>query len=209
MEITEDVFLKDVADHAMKVVMDQGLYRHLLFRSPKTSNQYFEIVTFPGTLVYVGDMGSFVFQRIEDMFQFFRSRGDKNIAINPSYWSEKLEAVDNHTTKPGHKTYSEEKLKVIVQETVAEWCQDGELTAVQREELERVVKYELSFGDGEEDARRSVRDFSHEIDGHKFEFHDSWEWDCREYTGRFLWCCYAVVWAIREYDAYKQVAANA
>lgn len=34
-----------------------------------------------------------------------------------------------------------------------------------------------------------------------FRFTDFWEVDSTEYTFRFIWCCYALAWGIRQYDA--------
>lgn len=76
-------FERDVAEHQMQVLRDDRLYRHLLFKKPGTGCYHFNIVTYPGTLVYTGDMGSFVFQRLEDMFEFFRSDADRGDGINP------------------------------------------------------------------------------------------------------------------------------
>lgn len=204
MPVTQDSFREDVKTHQMKVLLDQGVHRHLRFQAPNTSNQYFEIVTFPGTLVYVGDMGSFVFQRVMDMFQFFRTNSKTNLEINPSYWGEKLEAVENRMTNPGHKVWSEQRMRVHIDEIVAEWCREYDLTEDQREELECAIEEDIDLVDGEEEARRSVSNFAREIGDHEFEFQDSWEWDCREYTGRFLWCCYALVHGIQQYDKHKQ-----
>lgn len=204
MPVTQDSFREDIANHQMKVLLDQGVHRHLRFQTPNTSNQYFEIVTFPGTLVYVGDMGSFVFQRVTDMFEFFRIRSETNLEINPSYWGEKLEAVDNRCHNPGHKVWSEQRMRVRIDEIVAEWCRECDLTEEQREELECAVEEDIDLVDGEEEARRSVSNFAREIGDHNFEFQDSWEWDCREYTGRFLWCCYALVYGIQQYDKHRQ-----
>ena len=67
----KDVFLKDVAHHSMVVVRDDGVHRHLIFSNNGSFIYRFEIITWPGYLAYVGDMGSFVFTRIEDMFSFF------------------------------------------------------------------------------------------------------------------------------------------
>lgn len=78
-------FEGDTSEHALTVIRDDGLYRHLRCQKPGTYIYGFDIVTWPGYLAYVGDMGDFVFTRVRDMFEFFR--GDR---INPDYWSEKL-----------------------------------------------------------------------------------------------------------------------
>lgn len=219
--VTQESFREDVANHKMKVLLNQGNYRHLLFQAPQTSNQYFEIVTFPGTLVYVGDMGSFVFQRIEDMFQFFRTRSQTNLDINPSYWGEKLESVDRDGRNSGHKIFSPSVFRSRVEETVAEWivefqgpydADESEIDTARKEfedGLRNAVEEDIDSEDGEQEAHRSLSEFMFEFGGVKYEFHDTWEWDCRDYTGRFLWCCYALAWGIQQYDKSKENHAAA
>ncbi|HEU4817706.1 MAG TPA: hypothetical protein VFT25_16645, partial [Janthinobacterium sp.] len=63
----------------------------------------------------------------------------------------------------------------------------------------------------------AANDFTHAGDAWKafhgpdamFEFTDFWEVDTKEYTPRFLWCCYALAWGIEQYDAAKRLAAEA
>src|SRR3954466_1726422 len=74
--------------HEVTVLHDDGLYRHLRFRSPDHSAYWFDLITVPGCLIFRGDGDSFVFSRTEDMFGFFRS--SREGSINPTYWSEKL-----------------------------------------------------------------------------------------------------------------------
>ncbi|MFK5283374.1 hypothetical protein ACI3PL_27750, partial [Lacticaseibacillus paracasei] len=62
-------------------MLDNGVYRHLRFKAPDTGNQHFHLVTFPGRLVYCGDMGSYLFERTTDMFGFFR-RPDRGINLS-------------------------------------------------------------------------------------------------------------------------------
>lgn len=83
-----DQFAKDVENHQMQVLVDDEVHRSLLFKQPDTGNMYFRINTWPNHLCISGDMGTFVFSRLHDMFAFFR--GDKE--PNLGYWSEKLEA---------------------------------------------------------------------------------------------------------------------
>ena len=64
-------------------------YRHLLFRQPNSGNMWFEIITWPDSLMIRGDMGSWSFSRVQDMFTFFRS---DQLKINPSYWTEKIDS---------------------------------------------------------------------------------------------------------------------
>lgn len=88
-----DQFVKDIAQHQIDIQLDQGVFRHVVFKQPNTIHRLFSLTTTPGRLVYGGDMGCFVFERLPDMFQFFRSCPDSR-APNFDYWHEKLVAVD-------------------------------------------------------------------------------------------------------------------
>ena len=217
MKITEEVFLKDVAQHQMKVLLDNGVYRHLRFASTGqySGNQWFQIVTWPGYLAYSGDMGCFVFSRLEDMFEFFRTRPcdePAKLHVNIGYWAEKLEAVDRCGCDAGAEQFSLERLEARVEATIKEWIEDFSLSAEEGEELRDDVRDQvLSVADdGEYEVHRALRDFSCEVGGQPFEFSDTWEWDLKEYTLHFVWCCYALAWAIQQYDASKveMVAAS-
>ncbi len=222
---TEESFLKDVAKHEMTVLMDNGLYRHLRFQQPNSWNMGFSIVTYPGYLVYSGDMGCFVFSRLQDMFEFFRTDREKDrLGINRSYWAEKLQAKDRN----GFDEFSPDAMRETIEDHVAEWIEYFAGPFESDEEEEKEAKAEFAeaireavnddvyayLDEGEHEARRAVRDFSFEFNSanrfgaknKKYEFQDSWEWSCREYTYRFTWCCYALAWAIKTYDASKTPA---
>lgn len=187
---TEQQFLKDITKHEMRVLRDDGLFRMIVFKQPETINMMFGLITWPGSLCIHGDMGTFVFSRLTDMFLFFRQdqKEGKGLQINLGYWSEKLDAVDR-TVKV--KEYSYELFKQIVQERIDE----AETTKAQREAVELLV----ARLDGEpiEVVHEHVRDFE------EYEFHDFWEHDLTEYTYHFVWCCYAIAWGIQQYDKLK------
>ena len=111
-------FTKGTVNHKMTILNEDGVYRHLRFKTPGTFNLYFDIITFPGNLMITGDMGTWSFSRIEDMFKFFRS---KERHICPDYWAEKLTSVDRNSyinsIKFGHEEFSEKKLR----ENVNDW----------------------------------------------------------------------------------------
>ena len=191
-ECTEERFLKDVSSHIMTIVRDDGTHRHVRFKKPDSSDMFFDIVTYPGYLVYSGDMGCYVFSRISDMFQFFRGKSDGPLRINESYWGEKLEAVD----KPdGYRKYDPELFRKYVVDWLAEQEPDNDLSVRVDDEL-------LSFANDNDEAhaRDALMEFEHE--GQR-PFQDSWDCSFDQYTFRFTWCCYALAWAIRHYDAAK------
>lgn len=193
-ELTKEEFLKCVDKHEMEVLLDNGVYRHLRFKAPDTGNQHFHLVTFPGRLVYCGDMGSYLFERTTDMFGFFR-RPDRG--INLSYWAEKVDAKDHD----GIKEFSLDRAKEIVKEIVTE--QAEYLDESKKPEINEELKLLLDAIDMDAsdlgDVMQVARDFNSDvIDGDWFS--ELWDYSTQEYTYRFQWACYAIAWGIEQYD---------
>lgn len=192
IEPTREAFLKDVSAHAMTILRDDGLYRHVRFSRPGTRVYQFDLITWPGYLCFCGDMGEYVFTRLADMFEFFR-KPDAERGIDLQYWAEKCVAVDRHD---GIKKYDPDKAEKAIKELVDESGVDDVVSlreAVEQELLPRIH-------DGEHELRNAVNEFKH--DG--FKFQDFWEYDLTEYTFRYVWCCYALVWGIEQYDKAKE-----
>lgn len=213
-ENTEADFLKDVAAHEMEVLRDDGVYRHIRFKKPGTGCMHFDLVTWPGYLAYSGDMGCYVFSRLNDMFEFFRTdreylqRNGRQLCINLGYWSEKLQAVDGGRREGSAKEFSEEKFSRAVIEDLITWIRGNayRTTKDERRELWDAVMSEVIGADGDSGGYRkqtAAHDFSHFVnkDVGSFYFQDFWEHDLTEYTFRFVWCCYALAWGIAKYDA--------
>mgnify|MGYP001078477012 CR=1 FL=1 len=223
---TEDRFLRDVAQHQMTVIRDDGVSRHIRFKKPDSSDMFFDLITWPGHLCYTGDMGTYVFQRLTDMFEFFRtdraynqSRGRK-LGINLSYWTEKLIAVDGsrHGGKP--KAFDEDKFKRVINEYRVQWMRDAKesdsLDKEGRRELWEAVEHQVlgALEEGGDRAQYAAYDFHFGPTalskcGHGWQFEDLFERDFTEYTHSIVWCCYALAWGIEKYDAAKQPAAEA
>ena len=185
-------FNADVASHSVRVLREDGLYRHLRCSSGGYAYS-FDIITWPGYLCYCGDMGSFVFTRLPDMFEFFRGR--QTALIDHGYLAEKAVAVD----KPdGLRVFSEERFREAVRSDFESFTEDWDAAnrAVVWEDVEAEV---LSYVD---DGRNAAVGAAMEFRCDKREvFPDFWEHRLEEYTGRFWWCCYAIPWAIEKYDA--------
>lgn len=192
----ETVFLKDVSGHAMTVRLEQGLYRHLSFRKPGKDvwHMWFEIVTWPGTLEIRGDMGTWSFSRIQDMFEFFRTRPETDPAklhINPSYWGEKINAESRN--EGPHRKFDVDVFK----EHIISCLDNYSLTGKQKKAIKAALDEEVFTGDKHEiELREDLNDFKH--DG--FSFSDTWEISGEDYTYHYLWCCYAIAWGIQQYD---------
>lgn len=214
---TEAAFLKDVATHEMHVLMDNGVYRHIRFKRPGTGCMHFDLITYPGYLVYSGDMGCYVFSRMEDMFEFFRmGKNDWNynrkggLSINLGYWSEKLQAVDGNRTAAGATEFDEDRFKQAVMGDLVSWIREhrDETTKDERRELWDAVIFEVIDADGDSGGYRkqaAAHDFSHSVNDRlgNFYFRDFWEHNLTRYTHRFIWCCYALAWGIQKYDESK------
>lgn len=209
-ECDEARFLRDVEKHEMTIIRDDRLDRHLRFKTPGTSCYYFDIVTWSGHLCYTGDMGTFVFSRIDDMFAFFRmddhdwNKNPNGLSINPSYWAEKIIATDKNG---GHEEWDEDEFKRRVNETRVEWMRDARALGVSKEERrelwEAVENEVLEDPSNEHLCVSRIWDFYHSTHQRRFEFVDFFDGSMKRYTLRFLWCCYALAWGINQYDNHR------
>lgn len=214
MTCTKESFLKDVASHVVEVIRDDGLYRHIRFRKPGTMCFHFDLITWPGYLCYTGDMGTFVFRRLEDMFQFFRTKPYANRdpldQIDRRYWAEKLEASSKHG---GHLVFDNQAFqREITEQRRKLFVEHGRhMSPVDRQEFWASLEDVKNCADkGEHRTFSEVQDWS-------FTYHKSQPMiramktvhihlstdefpDCKTYTYHFLWCCYALAWGIQQYD---------
>jgi hypothetical protein len=199
-DCTEERFLKEVEQHQMTVLRDDGVNRHIRFRKPGTGNMGFDLITWPGYLCYTGDMGTYVFSRLRDMFEFFRTdrehqrKDGRTLFINRGYWAEKVQAVDKSS---GLLEYSADKFREVVSELL-----DGmDASAALREAVEDEVL--CAADEGGQAAHDAASGFKFEG---KHVFRDFWEYSLDIYTFRFVWCCYALAWGIEQYDKAKPMA---
>ncbi|WP_394165088.1 hypothetical protein [Neptunomonas phycophila] len=224
---TQERFLNDVANHTLKVIKDDGLHRHLSFTQDGSSVYRFDLITWPGYLCICGDMGEYVFRRLPDMFEFFRmdkndfmNKPDQKLSINPHYWSEKLQATPCNDSDRGSKfcfeefessvwSYFESHCEEPGTESYQngdEFDQEGFDDAIeQHEEIKSDLKNALFLSEHDEyGAVALIRDF----DSNDFRFED-WEGRDTVYRFHYLWCLYAIVWGVQQYDAAKnsEVAA--
>lgn len=198
-------FLKDVETHQMTIIQNDGVYRHIRFSKPGTSCYRFDLITWPGYLCYTGDMGTYVFTRLQDMFDFFRrgSRDGEWHKIDMRYWAEKCEASDK---SDGIRQFSEELFKRNVMEHLIDWIRSHrqETTKEERRGLwDAVISEVINAEDDNGGMRKQIaaNDFHHEVSFNlTFYFQDFWERSVTEYSFRFVWCCFALAWGIAKYD---------
>lgn len=197
---TADIFLKDVANHKMKVLLDQGVYRHLSFRQPNNSwCMWFDLVTWKGNLLIRGDMGTWVFNRVDDMFTFFRSR-DAELRINASYWAEKIQNGAN-----GGRESAKEFDEDTFAESLHHQLSHCGFNPDQLKEVTEALEEEVLSHDNQHELMSAAFNFKHEFtcggEPDSFSFDPSDMPDGTDYSYHFIWCLYAIVWGIQQWDA--------
>lgn len=199
-ELTKAQFLKDVAGHKMKVLRNDGLYKHLHFEDEiKGYNLWFDLITWPGNLTIRGDMGTWTFSRIQDMFNFFRS---PDLSINAGYWAEKLQG-GIHGGRDLAKRFDEDSFKKRLVEQLEDYYG---LHRKKLAEVKQALQEEVLNQDCKYDLMIAARDFQYTFsDGKKFQFETCELPDGKEYTYQFIWCLYAIVWGIQQWDAAQAV----
>lgn len=224
-------FERDIANHSMEVLRDDGLYRHLKFTNGGSSVYRFDIITWPGYLAVAGDMGEWVFSRIPDMFEFFimdeHDFNHKHV-INPGYWGEKLQAADcrniGNNSRNGYEEFSSDVFEDNVKQEYDSWIEGNDIdpesdyaTALW-EALEQEVISAASDGSYpayeaamsfrfEDDDWRIGNDREDDLDYGTFSMDEFWDYNCTEYNYHYIWVLYAIVWGITQYNKEKQKEA--
>lgn len=197
---TQHGFLKDVSSHAMTILRDDGVYRHLRFKRPDSGVYWFDLVTWPGRLSISGDMGDYTFARLNDMFEFFRTDREsaKGLRINLGYWSEKVVSA----CPRGKVTeFCPDLFRKAVIEDFRQWRRSAGLRVIP-DMKQHVRDFVLDYAnDSEHEALRSVHEFSNEG---QTPFDCFWDRRLHDYTNQFRWICYAIAWGIQQYDNSKQ-----
>lgn len=172
-------FQKDVKNHSLTVLRDEGVYRHLRF-SDGTSVYRFDIITWPGSLCISGDMGCQVFERVYDMFEFFDS---KDLKINPYYWSEKSQAGVV-------KEFDNESFSESVEELIKELKED-----LERPEFSELIEDLENAKDSYDiyEAVASIRS----IENCPYYVYETLKFE--DYTFVYIWRLFAIVWGIQKY----------
>ncbi len=182
-QLVKERIANDLKDHVITAIKLDGLHRHYRCQKPGTWNMGFDVVTWPGSLCYTGDMGDYLFQRTSDMIAFMRGS-----AMSYSYAAEKCVAHDGRL-----REWSEERFNQILADRLKD-SDDGMFTVVRRGKRERE-----SIADKIEEIKRAYAEYGSSFDAEKAMF-ESGLWDgcempdCKEYTFHFLWCLHALKW---------------
>lgn len=207
-------FLADVATHAIEVIKDDDLFRHIRFKRPNTMCYHFDLITWPGHLCYTGDMGTYVFRRDTDMFAFFRvaTSASKHWyhGIDHHYWAQKLIAIDCHGSRSGSATeFDQNRFRRVINEIRLSWIREGCLPKEQRRALWDAVEDNVlnDLDRPEAEICRSASEFRWLAPADDacdtYQFDELWDYDFKKFTHGFIWCCYAIAWGINQYDLMK------
>lgn len=189
-DFTQEDFLAHVQNHVMTISNDDGVYRSILFKRPESHDRFFRITTWDGHLCISGDMGTYVFSRVHDMFNFFR-----DCKVNLYYWSEKVEAGEC-------KEFSPELARNALNIEFESWEESIDKDIIDRDFIdEEKEKLNDINTDDYIEFVASVRDWVASQGGVRLD--DFWEHSIEDYTYHYIWCCHAIVWAIAQYDASK------
>ena len=186
----EQQFKRDTANHAMEIVKDDGVHRHIRFSKPGTGVDSFTLTTWPGHICFSGDRGTYVFSRVADMFEFFRA--DR---INPGYWSEKCVASD----RDGIREYYHYAFRRAVLTDLRGFRQSSDLPSQKLAEIRHHVSTDV-LSMAEED-RYSAVTAAMDFEMYGFGMQDFYEHDVTKFTFQFLWCCHALVFGVEKYWA--------
>lgn len=214
---TDTRFLLDTAEHRLTVIRDDGLYRHLCLQRPGTSCYYYDVITWPGYLTVVGDMGTWTFSRIADMFEFF---GGWSGGINTSYWFEKLEAGAGCSARTLiAQEYDHDAFCESLKRSLSEYLEDDD--KAEPDEDEEWDDEDDTPDSDKAKVREAVRDlcrssFSNDYEAYQAiqdaDWPEGWSaWDIcdgltfKTYTSHFRWILFAITWAISKYHNTKLV----
>lgn len=199
-------FNGDTENHQLSILHDDGLYRHLRFKAPDSGFYWFDLITWPGNLTITGDMGTYTFRRVEDMFTFFTGY------INTSYWAEKLQngsvggrhAVRAHNEDLFKKwlvqDFWEASREMTTRETKDWWMELqseflGAYPSVNTEDAGIVIEALLRLNPSDAVSRHYSE---------VWEAAGSWQ----QYDMHFEYCLAAIVTGIRTYNAHTAAAVH-
>ena len=192
------LFNSDIEDHVITVMHEDGLYRHLRFRDPAHGMYWFDLITWPGNLTINGDMGTYTFARVEDMFKFFTGY------INTGYWAEK----ERSRGRSELKEHDGDSFKAWVVQDFWEYSRDMDAkkakrwwASIREHVFARYASHDTDFREGCNAAMDEIIDDGASPGGH---YEDLWENSWAKYPWHFEWSLAAIVTGIRTYNAVKK-----
>ena len=186
--------LKNMTGVKPQILLEKGVYRHILFKNESDFEGWFEIMTSPEILTINGDMGCYTFKRHEsnDMFNYFRA-----YKPNLDKWHEKL--IADSCFEPA-KEFSFEAFEAWVNEAIDNFFYDSKLSAGSLIDFKELMKNELKTVEENGQACYDfIYGFHDEPTGFKFYTDDiGGSWDT--FTPQFIYCLEAIIYAIKELE---------
>lgn len=201
--ITITDFLEDVKEHELYIRLDDGDNRSLAFHKKDpasgalSKDMQFTITTWFEHLCISGDMGTFVFELVPDMFELFRGISEfSSPTYKPEfdYWAEKLTAVDVCG-------YTEFDIKTHRQDVRYFWKRIHQTQGTPSEEVTDYIE-RLENVSNEQELTEALALFP-KYSKDKVAY-DKLRHSPETYTKEYLWCCHAIPWAIEQYDNFKK-----
>lgn len=181
--------------HQMSVLLDhpETGHRHLRFARPDSSLWAFDVITWPGRLVFTGDIGHYVFAGIAgDTLAFFGHGAD----IHPDYWAEKVRAG------VARSDFNAVVFEHSVREALEEYRSD--LSSTEHDLLVETALEDIGFACDVESARFALDSFYWtNDDGDVRVSLDALDVDMGGYDHFYLLACHALRWAARTFEASK------
>lgn len=193
---TKERFLRDTENHQLTIIQDEGVYRHMRMGEPGNSCYHYTLTTWPNHLCISGDMGTYVFSRLHDMFDFFQTA---ELKINTHYWAEKCLSEDKASR--GMKEFDREGFVSFVEDSVKEWDfeSDDEHAEVLKDILEKIDERVGC----ESTAYSFISDYESEDGNPEYSFGHIDDFRFERYTANFEWILYAIVRGIQAYEQLK------
>lgn len=197
---SKEDFLKSVKDHVMTINLDHNGFRDITIKNPDTNSQMFHVTTRPYYITICGDMGTYVFSRNNDMFEFFRN---DDLSINPHYYREKLQSECKYSPSIEFscKTIIDELYERL--ENFKEECEDGNDEYCYETAEQEIKHFERYVECSENEYVYAINNWNSESAG-GMELDDFWD-GCsgKTYSYHYIWCLYAITYTIKLYDGSK------
>lgn len=189
---TFESVVNDLESHKLDVKLDSESFKQFIL-SKGNSIDYFEITTWPYHLAISDDRGCYVFSRYgsSDMMSLFR-RDPKNLDFK--YISEKCVAVDRQCRISDYDpSRVKEYLNYYIEDN-EDSLPESAIEQIRSELIEPYFEFEFN-------AREAVENFFYHADGQIHRpFQDFWEVNLSTYNYNYVWCVYAIIWAVGVYD---------
>jgi hypothetical protein len=186
---------QNLETHKMTILQDSDSVRRVHFQREDGRFVYsFDLITWPDYLCVTGDMGCYVFSRIEDMFEFFRGDG-----ISPNYWAEKLQS---DCKRDGWREFNPEAFEESIRQDFEKWDFASE---EEKEDVWSEIEMDVLSQDGH-DIYHGVQTFDSSYGDYRFNpdfFVDGGSGWYRP-TLSYLLCLWAIIHGIKMYDEHKE-----